>query len=291
MNTDLIRTIRVYPCPFSKSSPTCRLDQGVMTMQLAALNDPRRNLLQEIEWVATQGFDLLDLTLEAPGAALESTDWPTVRAALATHRLAVICRAAPDLPIEHASPLVRQAALDELRRSIDAAALLGAKLCTTRFCGWPAYLNEAAGYEYYRQLYTILLAHGGAQGVAVALENRAQNPHQLKWFREIFHRLPELKLCYNVAHGNVQTVQSMTREYLFALADRLVHVRISDNDGSASTQLPFGAPATGGLDLHRELQSLRSFRYDGSITVEVAGDRRWLLASAEMLRAAWPHAQ
>jgi sugar phosphate isomerase/epimerase len=259
-------------------------------MQLYAMNDPRRPLLQEIEWVAANGFDGLDLTLEAPGAAPESTDWKAVRAALETHGLAVLCRAAPDLPIEHASPLVRQAALDELRRSVDVAAMIGARLCTTRFRGWPAYLNEATGYEYYRQLYIVLLDHAQAQGVAVALENRPQNLHQLKWFREIFHRLPRLRLCYNIAHGNVQTMQSLTREYLFALADRLAHVRISDNDGSASTYLPLGAPAGGGLDLRRELQSLRSFRYDGSITVEVAGDRRWLLASADLLREVWEQA-
>jgi sugar phosphate isomerase/epimerase len=259
-------------------------------MHLYAQNDPRRPLLQEIEWVAAHGFAGLDLTLEAPGAAPETTDWLAVRAALETHGLAVLCRAAPDLPIEHASSLVRQAALDELRRSVDVAAALGARLCTTRFRGWPTYLNEATGYEYYRQLYTVLLDHARAQGVAVALENRPQNLHQLKWFREIFHRLPTLKLCYNVAHGNVQTMQSMTREYLFALADRLAHVRISDNDGTISSYLPLGAPSTGALDLRRELQSLRSFRYAGSITVEVAGDRRWLIASAELLREAWAQA-
>jgi sugar phosphate isomerase/epimerase len=260
-------------------------------MRIGALNNPRLKLLTEIEWIAANGFDFIDLTLEAPGAALESTNWAEVGAALAGAGLGVVCRAASYLPIENPSPAVRQAAVDELRRSLDAAHLLGATLCTTSFRGWPAHLTEATGYEYYRQLYEILLKHGATCGLQVALENSPANEHQLKWFREIFHRLPGLKLVYHVAHGNLRTMQSMTREYLFALADRLAHVRLSDNDGQQNQHLPFGVPPTGGLDWPRELRTLRSFRYDGTMTVDVQGDRRWLLASAQLLREWWAEAR
>jgi len=259
-------------------------------MQLAAINNPRHTLIAEIEWIAANGFSQIDLLLAAPGAAVESTDWAAIRSALIEHHLGVIVQAAPYLPIDNPSPLVRQAALDELRRAVDVAQTLGATLCTTRFCGWPAYMAEAAGYEYYRQLYEILLKHAQACGVRIALENSPDNRHQLKYFREIFHRLPGLKLVYNVGHANIQTVQSLTRDYLFALADRLVHVRMSDNGGVTHDCLPFGAPATGGIDGLRELRTLRSFRYGGSITVDIAGDRRWLLAGADLLRAWWPQA-
>lgn len=259
-------------------------------MQVGAMNNPRLKLLSEIQWIATNGFDFIDLTLEAPGAALENTDWAAVQSATTDTGLQVVCRAAPHLPLDSPSPAIRQAALDEVRRSIDVAQQLGAKLCTTSFRGWPAHLTEVQGYEYYRQLYTILLKHGEQAGVQVALENRPQNEHQLKWFREIYQRLPTLQLAYNVAHGNVQTVQSMTREYLFALADRLAHVRVSDNDGQQNNHLPFGAPVQGGLDWLRELRTLRSFRYDGSITVEVLGERRWLVACSELLREWWTEA-
>ncbi len=256
-------------------------------MRLGAMNNPRNSLLDEIKWIATHGFDYIDVTLEAPAAALESTDWPAVRAAIADHGLDVVCHAAPYYPIDNPSPLVRQAALDELRRTIDAAAVLGATLCTTHFLGWPAYLHEAEGYEYYRQMYTILLRHGAERNVAVALENSPNNRHQLKYFREIFHRLPELKLLYDIGHGNISSAKSMTRDYLFALADRIAHVHISDNAGQADDHLPIGAPKQGGIDLAYVLRTLRSFRYDAGITVEVFGDRRWLLASADLIREQW----
>lgn len=261
-------------------------------MKLGAMNNPQRPLLEEIRWIADNKFDFIDLALEAPGAALESTDWKAVRQAIADAGLSVICHAAQYLPVENPSPLVRQAALDEWRRSIDAAHLLGASLCTLRFRGWPAHLSEKAGYEFAQQLYGIAVQHGAERGVDVALENSPRNQHQLKYFREIFHRVPQLKLLYDIGHGNVGThAPHTTRDYLFALSERLAHVHISDNDGSEDAHLPPGAPASGGINLRWELQTLQSFGYDGTITVQVRGDRRWLLASADLIREEWAHGQ
>ena len=257
-------------------------------MKLGAMNHPQRDIFDEIRRITMMGFDYLDLTIEAPRAAPENTDWVAVRDALGEAGLGVVCHAAPYLPIDNPSPLVRQAALDELRRCVDVAQIVQATLCTTHFLGWPSYLPEKAGYEYYRQLYDVLLRHGRERGVDVAMENDVDNQHQLKYFREIFHRLPKLKLLYDIGHGNIGTAQSMTRAYLFALADRLAHVHISDNDGTGDNHLPFGAPITGGISLQRELQELRNFSYDGTITVEVFGDQQWAIASAEMIRELWP---
>lgn len=259
-------------------------------MRIGAMNDPRRPLLDEIQWIADSGFDYIDLTIEAPQAALESTDWRVIAAALNDAELDVICHAAPYYPIETPSPLVRQAALDELRRTIDAAAILGASVCTTHFRRWPIYLSDQAGYEYYRQLFDILIRHGEQQNIEVALENSSDNRHQLKYFREIFHRVPNLKLLLDIGHGNVETAASITRDMLFALADRLVHVHLSDNDGHGDDHLPIGAPRHGGIDFMHELRTLRSFSYNGSITLEVFGERRWLAASADLLREKWEQA-
>ncbi|MBX3012124.1 MAG: sugar phosphate isomerase/epimerase [Caldilineaceae bacterium] len=258
-------------------------------MHLGFVTNPRQSLAAEITWAADHGLALLDLALEAPAAAPESVKWAEVKAAIADRGLQVVGRAATYLPLDNPAPLVRQAALDECRRAVDAAAAVGATLCTVRFCGWPAHLEERTGYEYYRQLLEMLLKHAQAQGVAVALENSPQNLHQLKYFREIFQRVPALKLAYHMGHGNVQTMQSMTREYFFALADRLAHIRISDNDGHHNLYLPLGA-VNGGLNCVRELQTVRSFQYDGTIALEIQGDRRWLLGSAQRLTELWSQA-
>ena len=252
-------------------------------MKLGAMNNPRMNLMKEIERIAGLGLDFIDLTIEAPAATPDGHDWTVVRQAIADTGLEVVAHAAPYLPIHNASALVRQAAIDELRRCIDVAQILGAPFCTTHFLGWPSFLDEDQGYEFYRQAYTILGKHGSERGVAVTLENGPANRHQLKYFREIFFRLPELKLTFDIGHGNVETARSMTRDYCFALADRLVHVHLSDNDGTADDHLLFGAPRTGAINLRHELQVLRDFRYDGTVTLEIFGNERWLLSSRDLV--------
>lgn len=257
-------------------------------MKLGAQNNPRLDLLDEIKWVQQNELDLIDIVFDAPHAALETTKWKGVRHALDDTKLDVICRAPTYLPLNNPSPLVRQAALDELRRAVDAAKILGAQICTIPFCGWPDYFSEKDGYAFTQQMLSILIKHGADRNVRIALENSPRNQHQLKYFREIFHRQPDLHLSYDIGNGNVQTAApSTTRDYLFALTGHLAHVRISDNDGTTGSHLPIGAPASGAIDLLRELRTLRSFQYDGSITVDVAGDRRWLLGSVTLIREMW----
>ncbi|MEZ4716268.1 MAG: hypothetical protein R2851_09290 [Caldilineaceae bacterium] len=119
----------------------------------------------------------------------------------------------------------------------------------------------------------------------VALENSADNSHQLKYFREIFQRAqagaetaPEHR-----PRQRGDCAEHDALHYLFALADRLVHAHMKDNDGRSDARLPFGA-VPDGIDVRHELQTLRSFSYDGTITLDMAGDRRYSWR-AEQVRA------
>ncbi len=248
---------------------------------------PESTLVEDIDWAGTHGFNLFEVTVAAPGAATEQGNWPAVAAQLRAHPLRVLCRAADYLPIENPSPIVRQAALDELRRTVDVAQLVGAELCTVPFKGWPHTWADTAGYEAYKQLLQILVRHGAERGVAIALENGLNNTHQLKYLREIFKRVPEVGLTLNVGRLNINTARGLTRDYLFGFAERLKHVRLSDNDGSGDQQLPLGAPAAGGLEWANALHELKSFGYRGDISLAIAGDRRWLEPCRAMVVEAW----
>ncbi len=257
-------------------------------MKIGVMNDPRRPVLDEIRWIGEHGFHYVDLTVEAPQADPDTLPVSEVARLLGDLGLGVVVHAAPYLPIDNPSPLVRRAALDEMYRTLDIAARLGASLMTVHFIGWPEYLTEAQGYELYRQLCESLCKRGTAQGVRVALENSPRNRHQLKYFREIFARVPDLGLLLDVGHANVNVAKHMTREYLFALADRLVHVHLSDNDGTDDEHLPFVAPRRGAVDWPRVIGDLRTFGYDGTITLEVfSEDRAYLLRCREQLLQWW----
>lgn len=255
---------------------------------LGIATNPKRALDDEIQWASEHGFNFVDVRAEAPSAAVESTPWADIGATARNAGVGLVLHAASYLPLANPSPLVRQAALDELRRTIDAAKLAQAPLVTLTFAGWPAYFSEKLGYEYTTQMMSILVAHGQERDVEVALENSPRNQHQLKYFREIFHRVAGLKLTYDIGNGNVGTAaQHTSRDYLFALSGHLAHVHLSDNDGSAATHLPPGTPHSGGIDLNRDLQTLDSFGYKGRITLEIGGDRTWRLATATHVRELW----
>lgn len=257
-------------------------------MKIGAMTNPQRDLLEDLRQIAAEGFDYADITLEAPKAEPDQIDVQAVRRLLEELGMGVVCHAAPYLPVHNPSALVRRAALDELRRSLDTAAGLGARLLTTHYVGFPGFWPEATGYELYAQLYRLLCAEAAQRGLLVAMENGHRNAHQLKHFREIFARCPDLTLLLDVGHANIDVPKNQTREYLFSLADRLAHVHLSDNDGTADQHLPLGAPAKGGVSWRRVAADLKSFGYDGTVTLEVfAGERSYRQDSAARWRRWW----
>ncbi|MCO6449647.1 MAG: sugar phosphate isomerase/epimerase [Caldilineales bacterium] len=256
-------------------------------MHIGAANNPRYDPFDEIRWIAAQGFDYIDFVLAAPLASPERLDVPGLRALLDELGLKIILRASPDLPVSHPSQRIRQAALDELRAGIDLASSLGARLMVTRFMHWPDWLSDDAGVELYGQLYDILYRHGSERQVVVAMENHSTNAHQLKRLRNIMARVPDLYVAVNVGHANLNVPKNQTREFLFDMGERLIHAYLSDNDGVTNGHLPLGSPQQSGVDWRREVGNFRSFGYDRTFTLDIRGDRRWLLASRDYFRSLW----
>lgn len=253
-------------------------------MKFGAMNNPVRVLPDELERIAALGFDYVDLTVEEPEAGPHRPDWAQVRQRIRDLGLGVVGHTGPYLPIENPSAHVRAAAYAELRSSVDVAAFLDAAVCTMHFRMWPSYLSFADGVAMYEAELGPLVAYGKSRGVQVAMENSPHNLHQLRPFREILHRLPDLKLLYDIGHGNIDTPKSLTRDYLFDLGDRLVHVHLSDNDGTGDDHLPLAAPKRGGLRIAQEFRQLRNFNYDATVTLEIFGHSMWLKASLEWAR-------
>lgn len=255
-------------------------------MLIGAINHPARDVLAEVRWMGENGFDYVDLALEAPAATPDRIDANALRALLNDLGLAIIVHTA-DLPISHPYGRLRRAALDELRYNLELAAALGSRLLVTRFQHWPDWLGDEAGVELYGQLGDILCGQGAQAGVTVALENHPHNVHQLKRLRRIVQRVPDLRLALNTGHANLLVPKNQTREFMFDMGDRVIHVYLSDNDGRENGHLPLGAAQTGGVDWPRELANFKSFNYDRTFTLEIGGDRRWLLASRDLLRQLW----
>jgi sugar phosphate isomerase/epimerase len=68
----------------------------------------------------------------------------------------------------------------------------------------------------------------------------------------------------------------------------LIHVHLSDNDGSADQHLPLGGTSRNRTDWLKRIRKLKRTGYDGTLSLEVfTEEREYLLASRKLLQEWW----
>ncbi|MFQ5613741.1 MAG: sugar phosphate isomerase/epimerase family protein, partial [Anaerolineae bacterium] len=258
-------------------------------MQIGVMNHPGQDPLQEIEWIGQNGFDYVDFTFEPPTADPDALDLAAIKSALERHGLGLVGHCAWFIPISSPFSSLRQAAGGEFRRALRATADLGATLLTVHYLKTPPLLPEEAVVEWHIEVLSELCADAAGLGVTVALEN---TPHaggrQLKNIRKILAAVPELGLHLDSGHTKLEGDRDRWDEYLKHLSDRLVHVHLSDNDGSRDQHLPLGAVPGSKTDWAKHLAKLKATGYDGTITLEIfAPEKVYLLQSRDLVRRWW----
>jgi sugar phosphate isomerase/epimerase len=255
-------------------------------MLIGAMNHPARDPLEEIEWMAQLGMQFVDLTLEPPAAASWRVDPHAIRAALEKHGLGVVGHTAYYLPVDSAVEEVRQAAVHELRRCLEAFSLVGARWMNLH----PGRYTPMHDRRFYldRNIQTLreLLPDARRLGVGLMIENLPGDYNSAPQLGELLDPVPELGLHLDIGHANLQVPRNTTAEILAAYGSRLRHVHLHDNRGGHDDlHLPLGC---GNLDLKSALCALKRCGYDGTITLEVfSADRHFLAYSCEVLRRTW----
>jgi sugar phosphate isomerase/epimerase len=255
-------------------------------MLIGAMNHPRHNVFDEIEWMARISLDFIDLTLEPPAAASWSVDAKAIRSALQAKRLDVVGHTAYYLPIAHPMDAVRQAAVGELCRCLERFAEIGARWMNIH-PDWHAPMHDHA-YIIERNLQSLeeLLPVARQCGVGLMLENLPGHFNTPEQLSPILHRLPEVGLHLDIGHANLMTHENTADELIQRFAPQLRHVHLHDNKGgSADLHLPLGC---GTVDVARHVRTLQASGYDSTITLEVfSPDRHYLAYSRDVLRRLW----
>ena len=255
-------------------------------MLIGAMNHPRRDVIEEIRWMAEIKLGFIDLTLEPPSAASWRVDPKAIRSVLDATGLHVVGHTAYYLPIASPFELLRQAAVAELRRCLELFAEVGAAWMNIHPDRHAPMHDWEFVLERNRQSLEELLPVSRQCGVGLMLENLPDGFNSPAELAPLLDPLPEVGLHLDIGHANLKVVESTADALIRAYAPRLRHVHLHDNKGGAADlHLPLG---TGTVDVTRHIRTLRASGYDSTITLEVfSPDRHYLTYSRDVLQQIW----
>jgi len=258
-------------------------------MRFGAMNSPLEPLMEEIEAISKEGFDYLELTMDAPEAhhADLGEKAESVRSALFRYGLGLVCHLPTFVSAADITPALREASVKELVASLETARDLGAEkvvLHPAHGVGLATRLPDLFS-RYAMEALDAVLGRANDLGIRVALENMPPGGLSLtepEDFDEPLSRFPGLEMTLDLGHAHVRT-QGEQRSLAFIArhGHRIGHVHASDNRGREDEHLPVGA---GTMMFPRVIHALVKAGYEDTMTVEVfSRDREYLTRSRDKL--------
>ena len=258
-------------------------------MQIGVMNHPARDPVAEIDWIGRNGFEFVDFTLEPPAAAPDQIDVEAVRAALERHQLGVVAHTAYYLPLASPFAGVRRACLEEFRQALQAAHQIGAKVMNTHFHKPPKFFTEQQTVQWHADVLGPLCDDAQQVGVTVVLEHIPfGGNNQLEIISDLLSEVPLLGFHLDSGHAKLERSYDRWDEYIGQLGNKLRHVHLSDNDGSADQHLPLGSVPRSRTNWGEHIRKLKASGYDATITLEVfSPEKQHLLVSRDLVRTSW----
>jgi len=258
-------------------------------MQIGAMNNPAKDPLAEIRWFGENGFDFVDFTFEPPCADPDQIDVAALKDALARYNLGVVAHSAWFIPLSSPLAGLRRASLAELRRALHAAHDIGATVLNVHYRAVPPLFEDEDVIEWHVETLSPLCDEAAERGVTIVIENTPhQGRNELENLLAIMERVPRLHFHLDSGHTKLERGYDRFDEYLQKLGHKLLHVHLSENDGSSDQHLPLGAAPRSHTQWPEHVQKLKAFGYDGTISLEIfAEHREYLLLSRDLLKRWW----
>ncbi len=258
-------------------------------MLIGAMNHPMADLGAEIEQIARDGFDFVDLTLEPEQAVPARLDPVAVRGRLAATGLKAVGHTAYYLPLTSPIPELHDAALAFFRRCLEFFAAVGITLVNVHpYTRVPLFGRD---WIVQRQVEVLreLLALARSAGIKLMLENVPPLFNAPGDLKPVFNALPDLGFHLDVGHANLGVPVNISGKLLGEFRARVAHVHLNDNlGGTEDLHLPLGA---GRINWPWVARMLRRYGYDGTVTIEVfSPDRDYLLLSKAKWAKIWEEA-
>jgi sugar phosphate isomerase/epimerase len=269
------------------------VQEDIAAMHYGAMNFPVNPLLEEIETIAALGFDYMELTMDPPRSHHSEIrrQRNQLLDALRRHRMGLVCHMPTFVTLADLTDAIREASLNEVLRSLETAADLGAEKVVVHpayISGLGVYVMEQARGRAFDSLAAIVY-RAREMGLRVCLENmfpRTRFCADIDDFKEVFERFPDLELTLDTGHANIGSSGGRRiRQFVETFGDRIGHLHVSDNFGKEDNHLPIGS---GSIRFPAVIEALQEAHYDGTVTFEVfTPDRSYLRLSREKFAEIW----
>lgn len=251
-------------------------------MKVGFANNPRRDILKEIEWIGKNKFDFVDLFLEEDQATPERIDVKKVRNLLEEYKLEVVGHTACYLPIGSPIKSLREAAAEEMTRYFRVFNKLGVRLVTIH-ANWPtAIFSAKEGIAFQVMALRELIGEAKEYNLNLMYEPIDTQKDSVENVSAVLGQVPELLFHLDIGHASL--FGRKPEQFIKEFHQKLRHVHLNDNDRMRDLHLPMGA---GSIDWKRTIKVLKRY-YNGTITLEVfSRDRDYALLSREKLIGLW----
>jgi len=255
-------------------------------MIIGAMNNPHKEIIEQIHSFGEMNFDYLELTLEYPHASswVVQKQKKRILDALSSYNLGLVAHFPWYFSISHPYEGIQKATNKEFEEVIKAAASLGAKKAVLHA---EASLSPSLQSNVNMVANTIknlksLKKYAEAEGVNLLIENTSNRACTIKEFKKIFSEV-DIKMALDIGHASLRGGAGF-EEYVREFSKKVAHVHLHDNFGFNDDHLPLGA---GKMDVEAVVAKLKAF-YDSTITLEVhSPDPHYLKYSRDMLEILW----
>lgn len=257
-------------------------------MKLGAMNNPGKEVVAQLEFIASGGFDFVELTIEAPGASPEvlRRKGDRVGEVLEGYSLEVVVHLPWYFEIAHPYARVREAFLEEVRCALEVASDFEAKLAGVHLHRPPKFFKDRM-LELHLQALRQVLEYAEELGIVLAVENSDLQSFPPEKLEALLAELPGLQLVLDLGHAHMGASLEEVLAFVRSFSARVAHVHAHDNNLKDDLHLPIGA---GAIEWERLLPELKRF-YDGGITLEVhSRDPEYLLVSRRKFLELWKSA-
>ncbi|MBC7080890.1 MAG: sugar phosphate isomerase/epimerase [Thermoplasmatales archaeon] len=249
-------------------------------MKVGYPNNPRKDIFEEIKWIG-ENFDFIDFFMEPDKAYYDKVDVKKVKKLLDEYSLEIVGHTPYYLPFSSPIIAIRKSAIEEAKKCFFALSELGAKYVTIH-ASWPPHLfNFEEGINLQMDTISILIDEAEKCGINLMYESGIGEFDNYNTVSRILNDFPKLYVHLDTGHTFLYGRDIC--KFIRKLNKRIKHVHVHDNFGKEDLHLPIGVGKIKWEEVIKELKK----HYDGTVTIEVFGDKDYVLLSKKKFIDLW----